>query len=191
MIIPGGKMRKIAVIFCVLAVFGCARVNLQTTEPIKVDVNMRVDIYQHVVEDVQSIEDQIYGDKERKINFLFSLENVYAQDYSDSIAQAIQGRKSRIDIIDEYLQKGYLGENKNADLEIVSKDISPDTKEELTRIVKDENKDRGLIYEYTADKNNADIVKTRKIFFDDHYKRAPGGYWFQVCTDGECNWVQK
>ena len=184
-------MRKIAVIFCVLAVFGCARVNLQTTEPIKVDVNMRVDIYQHVVEDVQSIEDQIYGDKERKINFLFSLENVYAQDYSDSIAQAIQGRKSRIDIIDEYLQKGYLGENKNADLEIVSKDISPDTKEELTRIVKDENKDRGLIYEYTADKNNADIVKTRKIFFDDHYKRAPGGYWFQVCTDGECNWVQK
>lgn len=190
-------MRKMVLIGSILFLFGCAKVSLQTSQPLKVDISMKVDIYQHVVNDVDSIEGQIYGNKkdsvEKKLNALFSFEEVYAQDSPNELSLAIENRKARVSVIEEYFSQGYIGENKNAYLEIIMKDISEDTKREVELNIKKENADRETIYKATANKNSAELAKTQKIFFDDHYKRAPSGYWFEVDSDGQGNytWIKK
>ena len=60
-------MRKIALLLLTIIAFGCAKVQVETTKPIKVDVNMRVDVYQHVVKDVESVNDQIYYTSFKKL----------------------------------------------------------------------------------------------------------------------------
>jgi uncharacterized protein YdbL (DUF1318 family) len=186
-------MRKAFLIFFVLSVFGCARVNLQTSKPIKLDISMRVDVYQHVVKDVESIQDQIYGKDEKKMNALFFLESVYAQDASSQLNSAIEGRKARKDKISGYFNKGYIGENNDAYLEIVAKDLPSEAKNEIETELKNENNDRDIIYQETAKKNGVNVSEVRRIFFDDDYKRASAGYWFEVYNkeQGRNVWVRK
>ena len=186
-------MRKTAVILAVLAAVGCARVNLQTSKPIKVDINMRVDVYQHVSKEAASIEDQVFGSSEKKLNAIFSLENLYAQDYSAELNPAIERRKARSAKIEEYFGKGYIGEDKDALVEIVDTGIAGALKDEVAGAVAQENQDRDIIYHATAQNNGADISNVRKVFFEDHYKRAPSGYWFQVYdqSQGRYNWAKK
>jgi uncharacterized protein YdbL (DUF1318 family) len=154
---------------------------------------MRVDVYQHVIKDVETIQDQIYGKSEKQMNAIFTLENAYAQDYSEEISNAIARRKERMATIEEYFKQGYIGENRNAYLEVVFKAFAPDLKVEIETTLKDENSDRKIIYQATSDKNSADISEVQKIFFQDDYKRAPSGYWFEVYDKerGIYNWQKK
>lgn len=186
-------MKKVFFIYLVVTSIACARVNLQTAEPIKVDINMRVDIYQHVVEDVNNIQSQIYGEKGKQINAVFGIEYAYAQDYSSEVTAAIERRRERLTIIEEYFKEGYIGENKDAYLQIIADELSSDLKEKIGNIVTQENKDREIIYKATAEKNEAEVSQVRKIFFDDDYKRAPSGYWFEVYDEekGEYIWIKK
>lgn len=186
-------MRAFTVFVCIVAVLGCAKVNIETAKPIKVDINMRVDIYQHVVEDVESIEDQIYGDTEKQLNCLFGIENVYAEDGNAALSAAIHNRKKRLNKVEYYFKKGYIGENRDAYLEIVSQSISRDLRQEVERLVSAENLDRQVIYKATAQKNGVAIEETRKVFFQDHYNRAPSGYWFEVFDEGkdDYTWIKK
>ena len=85
----GGLMKRLVVIMVAIIAVACAKVSVETKEPIKVDVNMRVDIYQHVVEDVQSINDQIYGGSQQEFNSLFFIHTAYAQDASSAMQAAI------------------------------------------------------------------------------------------------------
>ena len=180
-------MKKLVIVFIGLVVFGCAKVSVETPKPIKVDINMRVDVYQHVVKDVESINDQIYGPENKELNSLFGLGTVYAQDLSTQASEAIARRKSRVGKIEEYFSKGYIGENRKALLEIVG-DVPANTKSEVKDIVNQENKDRDIIYGATAKKNNTDISGVRKVFFESDYKRASSGFWFQTESG---KWVQK
>ncbi|MBD3263591.1 MAG: DUF1318 domain-containing protein [Candidatus Omnitrophica bacterium] len=173
----------------------CARLDVATKDPLKVDINMRVDVYQHVVKDVESINDQIYGtqDESKNLNFLPLVQNAYAADVPSEVEEAIKNRKKRADKITEYFSKGYIGENRQALLEVagVDKDIPSDLKAEIKKLVDEENDDRQVIYEYTAKKNGIDIEEARKIFYKDDYKRAPSGSWFEVYQNGEFLWQRK
>jgi uncharacterized protein YdbL (DUF1318 family) len=173
-----------------VVVLACAKLNVETKEPIKVDVNMRVDIYQHVVEDVQSINDQIYGGAEKEFNTIFFIPKAFAQVAEGDLQKAIARRKSRFKEIEHYFVMGYIGENRKALLEIRSQIPSP----ELNRVksaVAAENADRELIYRAIAAKNETSVSETRKVFFEDDYKRALPGFLFEVLEGGRYIWVEK
>jgi uncharacterized protein YdbL (DUF1318 family) len=186
-------MMRIAIACFVFLILGCARVNLQTEKPLKVDISMRVDVYQHVAKDVASIEDQIHGGKqEQKLNSLFTVVNAYAQDYSGEVAAAIERRKERTSRIEEYVNKGYVGENKDALLTVMSQNCPAELRGDIAALVQAENGDRNIIYQSTAEKNGADIASVRKAFFDDHYKRAASGAWFEIYDSASgYRWAQK
>ncbi len=181
-------MKKILWVFLVIVAISCAKVNLQTAQPLKVDINMRVDVYQHVAADVASVQDQIYGSTQKQINFLNFTQEAYAQTQSPEVTAAIERRKDRRNTIEDYFSKGFIGETSNAYLEAIAKDIPENLKSTIANTISEENNDRRIIYKSIAAKNGVDIAQTEKIFFDDDYKRAPAGYWFQSSNG---SWKQK
>ncbi|MDD4954817.1 MAG: DUF1318 domain-containing protein [Candidatus Omnitrophica bacterium] len=181
-------MKKVFFVLMAVALISCAKVNLQTSQPLKVDINMRVDVYQHVAKDVESIQDQIYGSDQKQINAILFMSEAYAQDYSQDVSAAIERRKARRDTIEKYFAKGYIGENKEGYLQYITKDnILSDLKSSIESAIAEENADRTAIYKAIAQKNGVSVSETAKVFFDDDYKRAPSGYWFEVSG----GWKQK
>jgi len=183
-------MKRIGIIFLAFFIISCAKVSVETKKPIKLDINMRVDVYQHVVEDVEDINDQIYGGSNKKFNFLFCLEEVYAADLSVAGSEAISRRKKRANSIEAYFEKGYIGENKYALLES-RKDAPGEEGIKIKQMISEENKDREIIYKAIADKNGSDVSSVRKASFESDYKRALSGYWFQIFDGGGYNWKKK
>ncbi len=183
-------MKKMRVILLLFFILGCANVNIESRKPIKLDINMRVDVYQHVVGDVESINDQIYGSGNKKLNSLFLFENVYAADLSEETAGAVFRRRERVSELREYSAKGYIGENKNSFLEIRG-EVPRDIKDKVIFFIREENKDRDIICGATAEKNKTDVSAVRKVFFENDYKRAPSGYWFEVYNEGSYIWIKK
>ncbi|MBU1112251.1 MAG: YdbL family protein [Candidatus Omnitrophica bacterium] len=175
-------MKKFGVVLLMFAVLGCAKLNVETKEPIKVDINMRIDVYQHVAKDAESINDQIYGNNEKKINFLFNFSQAYAASVDD-LEAAIERRKARAGQIEENFNQGYIGENRKALLEVRSKAAAG-----IESLVNSENADRQIIYQYTAEKNGVDVSETQKVFFQDDYERASSGWWLEVSPG---TWKQK
>ena len=183
-------MRKVAIILLAFFVISCAKIKVETTKPIKVDISMRVDIYQHVVKDVEDVNDQIYGSPEKDFNALFGFEEVYAADASEEMSAAISRRRKRVDIVEGYFSEGCIGENKDALLELRG-DFPPEEMALVDEVILKENQDREIIYKAIAEKNGTDISTVRKASFESDYKRAPSGYWFQV-SDGEgYTWKKK
>ncbi len=182
---------KILSIFLIFIFLGCAKIHVETKEPIKVDIQMRVDIYQHVVREVDSIESQIYGQNHKQINSLFGIESVYASDTSEDVNSAIQRRRSRASKVEEYFSKGYIGENRRAYLSLAPSAPGGSLAAEIKQLIEQENSDRAIIYEATANKNNADISQIEKIFFQDHYDRASTGWLFEVDNEGKYVWSEK
>ncbi|MFO8052707.1 MAG: DUF1318 domain-containing protein [Candidatus Omnitrophota bacterium] len=179
-------MRKVTFFVFLIVLIGCARVAVETKKPLKVDINMRLDVYQHVVKEAESIEDQIYSNDNPQMNSILSVGSVYAADDS---SEAIERRQQRAPKIESYFNKGYIGENRNGYLKLIKSDAPSQVKE----IISGENKDRKIIYENTAKKNDAKLSAVEKIFFKDHYQRAPSGWYFEVYDSGkgEYTWQRK
>ncbi len=180
-------MRKGLIVLACIVFFACAKLSVETREPIKVDINMRVDIYQHVVEDVQSINDQIYGVEGKQLNRMSLIPEAYAQ---DALSAAIQSRRARIKQVEGYFVMGYIGENRNALLEIRAK--IPESEQAAVKTnIQQENADRETIYQATAQKNNTSVDEVRKVFYEDDYKRALSGFLFEVLQGGRYVWMEK
>ena len=181
-------MRKIFVAFLVLTLISCAR--------LKVDINMRIDVYQHVVEDVESIEDQVYEggaeqSSEEQSKLIFGPGIAYADERPSGRDGVIKRRRMRIAKLNGYFIKGYIGENREAHLEMRVQDLPADLEREIKSTIKEENKDRERIYRAVAKKRGADVSEVRKVFFQDHYKRAPAGSWFEVHDKEKARYVWK
>ncbi|MCP4653691.1 MAG: YdbL family protein [Candidatus Omnitrophica bacterium] len=172
-------MKKVFAVFFLMIMIACAKVSVETTKPIKVDINLRVDIYQHVQKDVDSIMDEIYSDQQSRLNSIFVLPCVYAADFSSQVNEAIQGIKSRLSKMENYFASGYIGENKDGALEVVA-DVPDSVSDELLTDLKKENADREVLYRATADKNGASLSDVRKIFFEKHYEKAADGSFFEA-----------
>jgi len=183
-------MKKVFVCLLVVAVLGCAKVNLKTSQPLKVDISMRVDVYQHVVNEVGSIEDMIYGDKEKKLNSISLIPLVYA---ADPLQEAIDRRRNRASEIEAYFSAGCLGEDRKAYLKNLNGPASVCDQAKVSADVQNENIDRKIIYQHTANKNGVDISSVEKIAYDDHYKRAPQGHIFESFDSGsgQFKWLKK
>ena len=85
----GEDMKIFLILFLGLAAgLGCARVRVEAPkEPIKVDISMRLDIYQHVEKDIDAIENIVSGppgeqkaaDKGKQSFLSYFLETAFAE----------------------------------------------------------------------------------------------------------------
>jgi len=179
-------MRIIALFILSIFILACAKVSVEASKPIKVDISMRLDVYQHVENDVNSIVDRIYEGKPKQVNWFLGIGSVYAADFSPQVEAAIARSQMRLTQIEDYLAKGYIGENRDGMLVVLS-----DENADVMQTVTQENDDRLVIYKNTADENGADLATVRKAFFDKHYQKAPQGASFEVCSSSGCVWKKK
>ena len=162
---------------CMLAVVGCATVKLQAPkEPIKVDISMRLDVYQHVQKDINTIEDLVTGtdtgqkapDKQSWLDCVVS--TAYAQEISAEVEQAALRRKARRSDLTALEQSGVVGETASALVELrKSADSS------VVTLVSQENADRMIIYKEIAAKNGTSVYDVQKLYAQRIQSDTPSG----------------
>lgn len=171
---------------------GCARVTIESKKPIQLDVKMRVDVYQHVAQDVNAIEDMISSPSgtekglEGGVSLLWRIAPAYAQgqeDYPENVQAAIERRKDRRDEIGTLESQGVLGENSKGLLELRK---AGDRRAE--DLVREENADRRIIYAHVAQKNDVPVEETARVFSKRIQADAPAGTPLEG-ADGR--WVTK
>ena len=155
-----------------LFLLGCARVTVDAKQPIKLDVTMRLDIYQHVAKDVTAIEDMISapntagaasGTQGKTSLLSFGVKEAYAQeesDYPSDVKAAIERRKERRPALTSFEAKGAIGENARGLVEVKNASAGSD----VSSIAQEENSDRNIIYNYVSSKNGAAQDETGKLF---------------------------
>lgn len=188
-------------IFISIALFfilGCARVRVEAPrEPIKVDISMRLDVYQHVQKDIDAIESIVSGDKKEikspddKQGFLgYFISCAFAQEgLSPEVEQAALKRRDRSKELIPLQEKGIIGENKAGLIEI--KDVA--SAGSLGQLVKAENDDRMLIYRSLAEKNNTSAEEIQRLYAARLQKDAPFGTPIEVLnqSSGAFEWKIK
>lgn len=189
--------RAVIIIAAAVFVIGCARVSLQAPkEPIKLDISMRLDVYQHVQKDINSIEDIVSGSEKTakpadKHSFLyyFGTSAAYAQDALDpDVEQAALSRKARRAQVVSLLQAGSVGENKLGLLEVRSAADS-----NASQLVSSENSDRMVIYQSLAAKNNTGVKEIQKLYATRLQSDAPQGAPIEAfnSSTGSYQWQTK
>jgi uncharacterized protein YdbL (DUF1318 family) len=194
-------MNKV-IIFVALAAatgLGCARLNVGgAKEPIKVDISMRLDIYQHVQKDIDSIENIVSGDKSQPtkkpggrslLNYLIS--EAYAQEgLSPEVEQAALRRKDRKAALSVWEAQAVVGENRSALAEIRNPEVADST---VIELVRSENEDRMIIYRALAKKYGQTLEEIQKTYFEKLVNLAPEGTPVETfnIVDGSFEWKAK
>lgn len=184
-------MRITLVIAAALLIgIGCARVRVEAPkDPIKVDVAMRLDIYQHVAKDIDSIESLVTGapeeNKEDKAGSQSLLDlfinKAFAQDdLSPEVEQAALRRRGRREDFLMWQAKGAVGEDKSGFLELRLSGSNPD----LEALIAAENKDRMIIYKAIAEKNATSLDEVKKLYAKRLQQDAPAGTPIEVFNSG-------
>lgn len=189
------QYQSVRIVLSLLFLFGCARVNLTSKDPIKLDVTMRVDIYQHVAQDANAIEDMISapaGNKtvssDKTSWLVLGVSEAFAQEegaFPASVQAAIDARKSRRPELVALEAEGVVGENAKGYIEIRDRAAADSATQAL---VSDENQDRRVIYDHVAKKNNTDTADTGVVFAERIQKDALSGTPIQ---DASGTWMKK
>lgn len=190
-------MRNLFIILAAtVIIFGCARVSVQgSKEPIKLDISMRLDIYQHVQKDIDAIEGIVSGSNNtpvEKQSFLgLFITSAYAQEsMNPEVEQAALRRKSRKDELYALEEKGIVGENKMGLIELRD---SSGAGASVNQLINAENSDRMVIYESVASSNNVTIEEVQKLYAKRLQKDSPSGTLMQVLNEdtGVYEWKKK
>ena len=190
-------MKKLFLIVAAAGVlFGCARVRVEAPkEPIKVDIAMRLDIYQHVQKDIDAIENIVTGDQgavtkpSDKQSFLgFFLASAYAQEgMNPEVEQAALRRRDRLNELRALESKGVIGESKMGLVEARGSSAG------VEQLISAENSDRMLIYKSVAAKNNTTVEEVQKLYAERLRNSAPSGTPLEVLNEasGLYEWKAK
>ena len=164
-----------AVVLVLVFGLGCARVRVEAPkEAIKVDVSMRLDIYQHVQKDIDNIEDMISGpaaktapakDKSSLLDFFIG--NAYAEDLGPAVHQAIERRKERRSQLVDLEARGAIGETRWGLVEAKASAAQD--------LVQAENNDRLAIYNAIAAKNGSSVDDVKRLYAQRLQADAPSG----------------
>lgn len=178
---------------------GCARIKVEAPkEPIKMDISMRLDIYQHVVKDIDNIEDMISGvspqtkpanTQSRLWDYLAPC--AYAQEgLSLEVEAAVSRRKERRAELVSWEQKGILGENSFG---LVVIRVSEGADAPLKELANAENEDRMVIYQSVSQKNNAPVEEVQRLYAKRLQDDAPAGTPVEVLSEKSVKyeWVVK
>ena len=163
------------IILSLLAGLGCARVQVEAPkEPIKMDITMRVDLYQHVVKDIDEIESIVSGTAPApaKKNVLADalVPEAHADELNPEVEQAALRRRDRRSQILAWESQGAIGENRSGLLAMRAQ-IDP----EAEAVVRDENADRSVIYQALAQKNGTSVGEIEKVYAKRLQGDAPSG----------------
>jgi len=180
----------------VILSLGCARVRVEAPkEPIKVDISMRLDIYQHVEKDINAIENIVSGSKEAPRSsdnhslLDYFISNAYAQEgLSPEVEQVALRRKDRYSELNSWEAKGAVGENKSGLVQII-KPVDP----ALEQLINTENSDRMIIYREIAKKNGTSVEDVQKLYAKRLQSDAPAGTPIEVLNaeSGNYEWKVK
>lgn len=195
-------MRRILLLFVAVIVgLGCARVRVEAPkEPIKVDISMRLDIYQHVEKDIDAIEDIVSGSAVPKKNtsagnqskvgqwfvgIAFAQENL-----SPELEQAALRRRDRYQALIAWETRGAVGENRLGLVEIRNRNAMDSS---VPQLVADENTDRMFIYRSIAEKNNLTLEEVQKLYAQKLQEGAQAGTPIEVLDEktGQYAWRTK
>lgn len=171
-------LRKVSIfITAIFVVTGCARVQVVAPkEPIKVDIAMRLDVYQHVEKDIDAIEEMVSGNKAAgKLHSMLSYFTgiAYAEEgLSGDIEEAAMRRGARYDRLAAAESKGLIGETNSGLLELRGAGSSDAS---LNELVSAENNDRMIIYRSVAKKNGATLDEVRELYAKKLQAKAPSG----------------
>ena len=181
---------KITLVLMLSAIFalGCARVTVQTPkEPIKVDISMRLDVYQHIIKDIDEIENIVSGTEEKSQSndeqslLDYFVCSAYAQEgLSPEVEQAALRRRNRRTELVSWQEKGIIGENRLGLLEIRDPES---TDPSLEQLISEENSDRMIIYKAVAKKNNTPVEDVQKIYAERLQNDAPSGTAIEVFNE--------
>lgn len=164
-------MKTLLTLVCVLALaWGCARVRVEAPkEAIKVDVSMRLDIYQHVEKDIDNIEDMVSAknDKHSLLDLLVSKAHADEGGLGPDVQQAIERRKDRKGELSSLQAKGAVGENARGMVEAKTGEGSS--------VVQAENSDRSVIYSAIAAKNGTSVSDVERLYARRLQSDAPSG----------------
>jgi uncharacterized protein YdbL (DUF1318 family) len=172
------NLRFVLIGVCVICVFGCAKVRVEAPkEAFKVDISMRLDIYQHVEKDIDSIENIVSGSAQKQtapgaknIMNIF-VEDAYAQaGLAADVEQAALRRRDRKPSLSRYESGGVIGENKAGLVE-----VRAGSDAQAQALVRDENSDRMAIYRSVAQKNGTSVEEVQKLYAKRLQTDAPAG----------------
>ena len=99
-----------------------------------------------------------------------------------AIKKFVDSRIARLPSIDKYKAQGIIGENNQASVEIRGTDAVKDPKdrEEVERLVREENADRTMQFAETAKAQKEDVSKIREQYAQTFRDRAKAGEWIQL-----------
>jgi uncharacterized protein YdbL (DUF1318 family) len=168
---------------------GCARVRVEAPkEPIKVDISMRLDIYQHVQSDINDIENMVSGKDKQSLLEYFTATAFAQGSLPAEVEQAAGRRKDRKAEIVSWQAKMAIGENKMGLLEVRGAVFAG-----VSDLVSRENSDRMVIYREVARKNGASVEEVQKLYAKRLQSDAPAGTPIEVldAATGRYQWKVK
>ena len=184
------------VVMCVVFGMGCARVKVGgSKEPIKVDISMRLDIYQHVVKDIDDIESIVSGSESKpgqkapqsRIGLFIGTAFAQESEFGPEVQQAALNRRDRRSALVSWQEKGVVGENKSGLVEIRGAADSS-----VQALVAAENQDRMIIYKAVAEKNGTSVENVQKLYAVRLQNDAPTGTPIEVANEsGGYTWRVK
>ena len=151
---------------------GCARIEVQAPkEPIKMDISMRLDVYQHVAKDIDAIENIVSGGSGVQHALAeFLLQTAYAETLDPIVESAAYRRRDRKTQVDTLLARGVLGENRSGFLSVRGA-----VDGNAQQIMDTENSDRMIIYQALAQKNGTSVEEIEKVYAERLRSSAPAG----------------
>ena len=187
-------MKKIILMVVGILVIGmgCARVRVEAPkEPIKVDISMRLDIYQHVAKELDDIENIVSGGKDKGSLLNIFVTDAYAQgSLSPDVEKAALSRKDRRPMLAALEQKGVVGENRSGLVEVMP---GQNADASVNELVSKENSDRAVIYRSVAAKNGVSLDEVQKMNAKRLQSDAPSGTQMEVLNgqSGSYEWKIK
>ena len=153
------KMLTVFVAYAMALGIGCARVQVEAPkDPIKLDVSMRLDVYQHVVKDLNEIDSIVHGSNAPKTLGDALVPPAHAGDLPYEAEQAALRRRERLPALSPYLSQGLLAESGGL---LESRGAIDAAGRQLMQA---ENADRMAIYEALARKNGTSVEAVRKVY---------------------------
>ena len=177
------SMIHMIVLYSTLFGIGCARVQVEAPkDPIKMDISMRLDVYQHVSKDIDQIENIVSGPKETAFADML-VQTAYADDLDPAVEEAAKRRRDRRPQIHALESQGSVGESSSAFL-IVRGQLDAASQQAVDA----ENQDRSSIYQALAAKNGTSVEEIQKVYAKKLLGYAPAGTPVQA-PDG--SWSNK
>ena len=134
------------------------------------DISMRLDVYQHVVKDINEIENIVSGGSPQHAFAEFLVTTAYAESLEPGVESAAYRRRDRKTQVQSLLGQGIAGETRTGLLSVRSS-----TDNANQDLINAENADRMTIYKSLAQKNGTPTEEIQKVYATRLANDAPSG----------------